>query len=49
MKKEYDFEQGKRGSVIAPQGKTRITIYLDDAFSRNSETERRRLVADTRR
>ncbi len=30
MKKEYDFEKGKRGPVIAPQGKTRITIYLDD-------------------
>ncbi|HEX9735629.1 MAG TPA: BrnA antitoxin family protein [Thermoanaerobaculia bacterium] len=30
MKKEYDFSQGKRGSVIRPKGKTRITIYLDD-------------------
>ncbi len=30
MKKEYDFSSGKRGSVIQPQGKTRITIYLDN-------------------
>ena len=30
MKKDYDFRKGKRGSVVAPQGKTRITIYLDD-------------------
>ena len=31
MKKEYDFSQGKRGAVVpAPQGKTRITIRIDD-------------------
>jgi uncharacterized protein (DUF4415 family) len=30
MKKEYDFSKGKRGAVIRPTGKTRITIYLDD-------------------
>jgi uncharacterized protein (DUF4415 family) len=30
MKKEYDFSKGKRGAVISPTGKTRITIYLDD-------------------
>ena len=30
MKKEYDFKDGKRGPVIRPKGKTRITIYLDD-------------------
>jgi uncharacterized protein (DUF4415 family) len=30
MKKEYDFSGGKRGPVIRPKGKTRITIYLDD-------------------
>ncbi len=31
MKKEYDFSQGKRGSVVSvPKGKTRITIRLDD-------------------
>ena len=30
MKKEYDFKKAKRGAVIKPKGKTRITIYLDD-------------------
>jgi uncharacterized protein (DUF4415 family) len=31
MKKVYDFSKGKRGAVIPTNGKTRITIYLDDA------------------
>jgi len=31
MKKEYDFSKGKRGPVLKNKGKTRITIYLDDA------------------
>ncbi|MBE0621118.1 MAG: BrnA antitoxin family protein [Burkholderiales bacterium] len=31
MKKVYDFSKGKRGAVIPATGKTRITIYLDDA------------------
>jgi uncharacterized protein (DUF4415 family) len=30
MKKEYDFSNAKRGSVLPQPGKTRITIYLDD-------------------
>lgn len=30
MKKEYNFENAKRGPVIPSQGKTRITIFLDD-------------------
>lgn len=30
MKKEYDFSKGRRGPVIRPKGKTRITIYIDD-------------------
>ena len=31
MKKEYDFSDGRRGSVVPiPKGKTRITIRLDD-------------------
>ena len=31
MKEEYDFSQGVRGAVEPlPQGKTRITIRLDD-------------------
>jgi uncharacterized protein (DUF4415 family) len=31
MKKEYDFSKAKRGAVLPQKGKTRITIYLDDA------------------
>ena len=31
MKKVYDFSKGKRGAVIPTAGKTRITIYVDDA------------------
>jgi len=30
MKKEYDFNAGKRGAVIKTRGKTRITIHLDN-------------------
>ncbi|MBU9597930.1 BrnA antitoxin family protein [Burkholderia multivorans] len=30
MKAEYDFSQARRGAVVAPKGKTRITIMLDD-------------------
>lgn len=30
MKKEYDFSKGKRGPVLSAEGKTRITIMLDD-------------------
>jgi len=29
MKKEYNFNTGKRGQVISQKGKTRITIYID--------------------
>ncbi len=32
MKKRYDFSKAKRGTVIPQTGKTRITIYLDDAI-----------------
>lgn len=32
MKAEYDFSKGKRGAIIPNSGKTRITIYLDDAI-----------------
>jgi len=31
MRKGYDFSKGRRGSVIAEKGRTRITMYLDDA------------------
>ncbi len=34
MRKYYDFSKGKRGAVLATSGKTRITIYLDDAILR---------------
>ena len=31
MRKEYDFSKAKRGpAVVAPKGKARITIRLDD-------------------
>ena len=30
MRKEYDLSKAKRGPVVNPKGKTRITIYLDD-------------------
>jgi uncharacterized protein (DUF4415 family) len=45
MKTEYDMKKAKRGAVIAPTGKTRITIYLDDAilaaFRNRAESEGR--------
>ena len=31
MKKEYDFSKAKRGAVVSTTGKTRITLYLDNA------------------
>jgi uncharacterized protein (DUF4415 family) len=30
VRREYDFSRGKRGAVVAPDGKTRITIHLDE-------------------
>jgi uncharacterized protein (DUF4415 family) len=30
MKTNYDMTHAKRGAVVTQQGKTRITIYLDD-------------------
>ena len=43
MKTEYDMSQAKRGALVSPQGKTRITIYLDDAvvagFRERAETQ----------
>lgn len=30
MKGNYDFSAGKRGAVIPPTGKTRITIHVDN-------------------
>lgn len=31
MRAEYDFSKGRRGALIPAKGKTRITIYIDDA------------------
>jgi hypothetical protein len=31
MKDKYDFSTGKRSAIASTQGKTRITIMLDDA------------------
>ena len=31
MRDEYDFSKGKRRALIPTKGKTRITIYIDDA------------------
>jgi len=39
MKAEYDFSRGKRGAVLSPRGKTRITIYLDDAILERFKAE----------
>jgi uncharacterized protein (DUF4415 family) len=39
MKKEYNFSKGKRGAVIPPVGKTRITIHLDDAILKRFKAE----------
>ena len=38
MKREVDFSKGKRGAVLSSRGKTRITIYLDDAIVRRFKT-----------
>jgi uncharacterized protein (DUF4415 family) len=42
MKKAYDFSRGRRGAVIPTAGKTRITIYLDDAIVRHFKTQSER-------
>src|SRR5690242_11653221 len=31
MRAEYDFSKGKRGPVIPQKGKTRISIFIDNA------------------
>lgn len=32
MRAEYDFSKGKRGAVIPQKGKTRISIFIDNAI-----------------
>jgi len=39
MKKAYDFSKGRRGAVIPATGKTRITIYIDDAILARFKTQ----------
>ena len=39
MKKLYDFSKGKRGAVVPTTGKTRITIYVDDAIIKRFKTQ----------
>ena len=39
MKKVYDFSKGKRGAVVPIVGKTRITIYLDEAVLKRFKAE----------
>ena len=31
MRAEYDFSKARRGALVPIKGKTRITIYIDDA------------------
>jgi len=31
MRAEYDFSKGRRGAAIPQRGKTRISIFIDDA------------------
>ena len=31
MKPEYDFSKGKRGAAVPQKGKTRISIFIDNA------------------
>ena len=42
MKKVYDFSKGKRGAVIPTTGKTRITIYMDDAILKRFKAQSER-------
>ena len=39
MRNVYDFSKGKRGAVIPTAGKTRITIYLDNAVLKRFKAE----------
>lgn len=32
MRREYDFSKGKRGAVVPQKGKTRISIFIDNAI-----------------
>ena len=30
MRQEYNLDKGKRGPILRPKGKTRVTMYLDN-------------------
>lgn len=32
MRPEYDFSKGKRGALILQKGRTRISIFIDNAI-----------------
>lgn len=42
MKNGHDFSKGKRGAVMPQVGKTRITMYLDDAILKRFKAESER-------
>jgi uncharacterized protein (DUF4415 family) len=46
MKAEYDFSRGRRGAVRSTRGKTRITIYLDNAILKAFKGESERTGTD---
>ena len=48
MRPEYDFSKGKRGAVIPQKGKTRISIFIDNAILAEFRAERRRSAPGTR-
>jgi hypothetical protein len=43
MRAEYDFSKGKRGALLPREGKTRISIFIDNAILRafRAEAEKR--------
>jgi hypothetical protein len=43
MRAEYDFSKGKRGALLPRQGKTRISIFIDNAILQafRAEAEKR--------
>jgi hypothetical protein len=43
MRAEYDFSKGKRGALVAQKGKTRISIFIDNAVLQafRAEAEKR--------
>jgi hypothetical protein len=45
MRTEYDFSKGKRGALVPTRGKSRITIYIDDAVLNEFRARAERLGA----